>query len=83
MNDKPVSPMSIALRLAEEAAKAGEVPVGAVIIRGGGIVVCERNRMRELGDPTAHAEMLAIRSALEKLKATRLDDCDLYVTLEP
>ena len=83
MNAKPISPMSIALQLATEAANAGEVPVGAVIVRAGEIIASERNRMRELGDPTAHAELLAIRAALEKLGATRLDDCDLYVTLEP
>lgn len=76
-------PMDIALGLAQEAALAGEVPVGAVIVRGGEIVASARNRMRELADPTAHAEMLVLRQAIEALGAHRLTDCDLYVTLEP
>lgn len=75
--------MEIALALAEQAALAGEVPVGAVIVRDGQLVVAERNRMRSSGDPTAHAEMLAIRSALKKIGSGRLAKCDLYVTLEP
>lgn len=75
--------MDIALALAEQAALAGEVPVGAVIMREGHMVVAERNRMRGSGDPTAHAEMLAIRSALRKIGSGRLATCDLYVTLEP
>lgn len=75
--------MDIALALAEQAALAGEVPVGAVIVRNGQLVVAERNRMRGSGDPTAHAEMLAIRSALKKIGSGRLATCDLYVTLEP
>jgi tRNA(adenine34) deaminase len=75
--------MDLALSLAEEAAAAGEAPVGAVIVDGDDVLAAERNRMRELADPTAHAEMLAIRAALAKRGSGRLDGCDLYVTLEP
>lgn len=75
--------MNMAIALAEQAALAGEVPVGAVIVREGQLVAAERNRMRSLGDPTAHAEMLAIRTALKKIGSGRLQTCDLYVTLEP
>lgn len=75
--------MQQALSLAAEAETAGEVPVGALILSGGKIVAAERNRMRELGDPTGHAELLAIRSALATLGTGRLETCDLYVTLEP
>jgi tRNA(Arg) A34 adenosine deaminase TadA len=75
--------MDLALSLAEEAAAAGEAPVGAVIVEGGRVLAAARNRMRELGDPTAHAEMLAIREALAARGTGRLDGCDLYVTLEP
>ena len=75
--------MDLALSLAEEAAAAGEAPVGAVIVENGEILAAEPNRMRALSDPTAHAEMLAIRAALEKRGTGRLDGCDLYVTLEP
>ena len=77
------SPMDIALSLAEEAATHGEAPVGAVVMEGEVILAAERNRMRALNDPTAHAEMLAIRSALAKRGTGRLYGCDLYVTLEP
>ena len=77
------SPMDLALELAREAAAAGEAPVGAVVIENGVILAAERNRMRDLRDPTAHAEMLAIREALRKRTTGRLDNCDLYVTLEP
>ncbi|MEO6012148.1 MAG: nucleoside deaminase [Devosia sp.] len=75
--------MDQALALAEAAAAAGEAPVGAVIVENGEILAAERNRMRELNDPTAHAEFLAIRAALAKRGTGRLDGCDLYVTLEP
>lgn len=75
--------MHRALALAEAAAKNGEAPVGAVIVCGQVILAAEPNRMRELGDPTAHAEMLAIRAALAVRGTGRLDGCDLYVTLEP
>lgn len=83
MTEQTRSPMDLAMDLAEQAADAGEVPVGAVIVHKGEIVAAERNRMRELSDPTAHAEMMAIRSALTNIGAQRLSDCDLYVTLEP
>ncbi|WP_082434476.1 nucleoside deaminase [Devosia sp. A16] len=75
--------MDQALALAEVAAAAGEAPVGAVIVEHGRILAAERNRMRELNDPTAHAEFLAIRAALAMRGTGRLDGCDLYVTLEP
>jgi tRNA(adenine34) deaminase len=79
----PSTPMQMALGLAEEAARAGEAPVGAVVMLGGEVLAAERNRMRQLNDPTAHAEMLAIRSALQRRGTGRLDGCDLFVTLEP
>jgi tRNA(adenine34) deaminase len=77
------TPMDLALALAQDAFDAGEAPVGAVILEGTRVLAAERNRMRALGDPTAHAEMLAIRSALQVRGTGRLDGCDLYVTLEP
>jgi tRNA(adenine34) deaminase len=76
-------PMSLALGEARAAGEAGEVPVGAVIIRDGALVAAARNRPREMRDPTAHAEMLAIRAACAALGDDRLAGCDLYVTLEP
>jgi tRNA(Arg) A34 adenosine deaminase TadA len=75
--------MRRALDLAAEAAAAGEVPVGAVITLSDQIVAEARNAMRGSLDPTAHAEMKAIRAAAEKLGTSRLDDCTLWVTLEP
>jgi len=75
--------MQQALELAREAAAEGEVPVGAVIVENGTVLAAERNRMRALADPTAHAEFLAIRTALGRRGSGRLDGCDLYVTLEP
>lgn len=83
MTDLPETPMDLALRLAEEAAAAGEAPIGAVIVENGRVLAAERNRMQALADPTAHAEMLAIRTALAARGTGRLDGCDLYVTLEP
>lgn len=80
---EPFAPMELALRLAEEAAALGEAPVGAVVVEGTRILAAERNRMQALGDPTAHAEMLAIRAALKARGTGRLDGCDVYVTLEP
>ena len=77
------SPMDLALSLAEEAATHGEAPVGAVVVEGDIVLAAERNRMKALRDPTAHAEMLAIRAALARRGSGRLDGCDLYVTLEP
>ena len=76
-------PMRRALDLAAEAAAAGEVPVGAVITRNDAIVAEARNAMRGELDPTAHAEMVAIRRAAETLGTSRLDDCTLWVSLEP
>ena len=76
-------PMRRALDLAREAAAAGEVPVGAVVTLDEKIVVEARNAMRGVTDPTAHAEMEAIRAAAAKLGTSRLDECTLWVTLEP
>src|SRR6266702_394468 len=76
-------PMRRALELAAEAAAAGEVPVGAVVTLGDEIVAERRNAMLGALDPTAHAEMEAIRAAAAKLGTPRLDDCTLWVTLEP
>ena len=75
--------MDAALELAREAAAAGEVPVGAVIVIGGKVVGRGRNRMNERSDPRAHAEMEAIASTRESLGSARLDGATLYVTLEP
>jgi tRNA(Arg) A34 adenosine deaminase TadA len=75
--------MRRALDLAAEAAAHGEVPVGAVVSRGDDIVAEARNAMRGSSDPTAHAEMVAIRAAAAKLGTSRLDECTLWVTLEP
>jgi len=75
--------MRRALDLAREAAEAGEVPVGAVVTCGDAIIAEARNAMRGSSDPTAHAEMVAIRAAAAKLGASRLDECTLWVTLEP
>jgi tRNA(adenine34) deaminase len=76
--------MALALEEAELAARRGEVPVGAVIAAADGTLLARSgNRTRELADPTAHAEMLAIREACRALRSERLVDCDLYVTLEP
>ncbi len=77
--------MARALAEAEQAAKRGEVPVGAVLVDGwsGAVLAQAGNRVEELNDPTAHAELLAIRAAAEKAGARRLPDADLYVTLEP
>jgi tRNA(Arg) A34 adenosine deaminase TadA len=76
-------PMRRALELAAEAAAAGEVPVGAVVTRGDEIVTERRNAMRGSLDPTAHAEMEAIRAAAIALDTSRLDECTLWVSLEP
>lgn len=77
------APMVRALAAAAQAAEAGEVPVGAVIMRGDEVVAVAANAPRRLHDPTAHAEMLAIRAAAAALGRERLEDCDLWVTLEP
>ena len=75
--------MDKALELARLSADAGEVPVGAVIVHEGEIIAGEQNRMRELNSSMAHAEILAIKKALKVLNVSRLEDCDLFVTLEP
>lgn len=75
--------MRRAIELAAAAAAAGEVPVGAVITRGDEIVAEAANAMRGSSDPTAHAEMVAIRAAGARLRTARLDECTLWVTLEP
>lgn len=75
--------MRRAIDLAREAAEAGEVPVGAVITRGDEILAETRNAMRGSIDPTAHAEIVAIREAALKLGQPRLDGCTIWVTLEP
>lgn len=76
-------PMARALEQARQAALSGEVPVGAVVVKGGTIVAEAHNAPRLLKDPTAHAELLAIRRASEALGNERLDGCELWVTLEP
>jgi tRNA(adenine34) deaminase len=76
-------PMRRALDLAAEAAAAGEVPVGAVVTLGDKIIAEARNSMRGSTDPTAHAEMEAIRAAGAKLGTSRLDECTMWVSLEP
>jgi tRNA(Arg) A34 adenosine deaminase TadA len=72
-----------ALAEAEAAAARGEVPIGAVIVQDGKVIARNGNRTIELNDPTAHAELLAIREACHVLGSQRLAGCDLYVTLEP
>lgn len=75
--------MEAALALAREAAAAGEVPVGAVVVHGGQVVAARRNERQASGDPTAHAEVLAIRDAAAALGDRRLREATLVVTLEP
>jgi tRNA(adenine34) deaminase len=75
--------MEVALEEARAAGSRGEVPVGAAVVRGAEVLARAGNRMRETADPTAHAEMLAIRAACTALGSERLTGCDLYVTLEP
>jgi len=75
--------MNLALAQAQLAADRGEVPIGAVLVVSGEVVAEAGNRTRETNDPTAHAEMLVIREAAERLSAERLIGADLYVTLEP
>jgi tRNA(adenine34) deaminase len=81
---KPPEPMSLAFAEAESAAGRGEVPIGCVIVdQTGNVMAKAGNRTLELKDPTAHAEMLAIREAAARLGSERLAGYDLYVTLEP
>ena len=72
-----------ALDLARDAALRNEVPIGAVVVQNGAIIAAASNRTIRDQDPTAHAEVLAIREASSKLDRWRLDDCTLYITLEP
>ena len=76
-------PMARALDLAREAEAAGEVPIGAVVVKDGRVVGEGRNTPRADHDPTAHAEILALRNAAKNLANERLTDCELWVTLEP
>ncbi len=75
--------MDLALKSAETAGKSGEVPIGCVIVRDGQVIASAGNRTVTDRDPTAHAEILAIRQATAVIGSERLTDCDLYVTLEP
>lgn len=75
--------MELALTVAREAGEGGDVPVGAVIVRGGEVLSKQGNRRQRDHDPTAHAEILALREAGRRLGSWRLDECCLYVTLEP
>lgn len=75
--------MQMALAEARAAAARGEVPVGAVLVRGSEVIARDGNRTRELNDPTAHAEMLVVRVGTQLLRSERLTHCDVYVTLEP
>lgn len=75
--------MRAALKEAEAAKAEGEIPVGAVVVLEGEIIARAHNEREALNDPTAHAEVLALRRAAKKLGRRRLDDCTLYVTLEP
>lgn len=75
--------MQVALREAERAFDSGEVPVGAVVVRGNEVIGRGRNMVEQLQDPTAHAEMIAITAACETLGTKLLEECSLYVTLEP
>lgn len=75
--------MDQALEIAVAAMRAGEVPVGAIVVRNGQVIARAANRTLRDSDPTAHAEVLALREAAKALGSERLSDCDLYVTLEP
>jgi tRNA(adenine34) deaminase len=84
MAEFPPFPFMIrALALAKSAAHNGEVPVGAVVVRGGTIIGEGANHPREQHDPTAHAEIVALRAAAAAIGSDRLSECDLWVTLEP
>jgi tRNA(adenine34) deaminase len=75
--------MQLALEQAQQAALCGEVPVGAVLVRAGELLATGRNAMIGLNDPTAHAEIVALRAAASALQNYRLPECELFVTLEP
>ncbi len=84
MTKWPIPPaMQAALAQARLAAEAGEVPVGAVVVQDGKVIAEAHNAPRDLNDPTAHAEVLAIRRAAQALGQERLEGCELWVTLEP
>ncbi len=83
MKDGASDPMATALDQARLAAARGEVPVGAVVVAGGTVLAAEGNRVEERADPTAHAELLAIRAACQAAGVPRLPEADLHVTLEP
>ncbi|MGL4495930.1 MAG: nucleoside deaminase [Beijerinckiaceae bacterium] len=78
-----MSPWDAAFAAARAAGARGEVPIGAALVRGGVILAAEGNRTLAHHDPTAHAEVLAIRAACTAVESERLPECDLYVTLEP
>ncbi len=75
--------MRLALREAIKAGEHGDVPIGAVVVKNGEVLAAAGNERELRGDPTAHAELLALRAAAIRLKGWRLDDCSIYVTLEP
>ena len=75
--------MRLALREAERAGELGDVPIGAVVVRGGEVIATGRNERELRGDPTAHAEILALREAAQELGSWRVLETTLYVTLEP
>ncbi len=82
-SDTPADPLARAFDEARAAGARGEVPVGAVVVRDGEVIAAAGNRTMADRDPTAHAEVLAIRAACQALGSERLIGCDLYVTLEP
>jgi len=75
--------MSLAIELAEAAAEHGDVPIGAVVVRGGEAIGAAGNQREHSADPTAHAELLALREAAARLGGWRIEDATIYVTLEP
>ncbi len=84
MNRWPLpEPMALALAEARSAADEGEVPIGAIVVKDGVVIAAAHNAPRRLADPTAHAEVLAIRAAAATLGSERLEGCELWVTLEP
>ena len=83
MSQATKKPMDLALEAARKAAERGEVPVGAVVVKDGAVLATAGNRTIADHDPTAHAEILALREAARLLGSERLIECDLYVTLEP
>jgi len=83
MNSEDEKFMDLALAEAAKAGRSGEVPVGAVIVRDGQVLGRGRNQVEQKQDASRHAEMIAIRQAARRLKSWRLEQCDLYVTLEP